>query len=523
MRRSVRGFFGIGVLLCFLLWPLSVVARIISPWTLERIAKEAEVVVVGEVLHVGTIGSIPADETRWSVSLLRKRAKIRVLRSFAQAGVNAPTNNEEIGLEFFAIDSEKGEPMDNGPSFPSISTGEVTVFPLRRSPSSKEHKWELLDEEDIGLLVPSLRDNPRGRQPESLLDFLRLELAGILSRGTRADIYRAAQYLASAGGRGGESIRALSQLVSEEVKEDEARWLSLAAACYCVSGVPRPKLSDLRGSQEAARPELAFAVEALGRIRGELTVDRFIEESFEHISRNPWGVAVTITVHDRQNPTAVRLLIELLEAGKPEAVFVTQYIVRDAQHPVIPAAVKAAREQISLEYSRKAFGTFRAACELIRDYGSEEDFEFLLAQIAKAKEEDFQKFRAFWSACVYVKNPRLIRIYELFIDDRGDYGKRGWRLCDSAATGLQHLTGEDFGAASGLSVSERDKVVEKAKVWLAANLPTGPIMPEADRLGQSAAQADPVDGTTWLYFVLPIGVLCLASVVGWLLLRRKSG
>ena len=276
MRKSIRVFFDIGVLLPLVLLPSTAHARLISRWTLERIAKEAEVLVVGEVLDVATVGSIPRGETRWRAPLFRKKARVRVLRFVLKPGSTGLVENQEIDVEFYGIDWERGGSGVNGPHFPDISAGDVTVFPLRRTAPAETKGWELLDEEDFGLLVPALRNAPAAGRPESLLDFLRLELAGVLSGGSRRDIHRAAKYLASAGGSRGESLRALVQLVSDEVKGDEARWLSLAVACYCVSGVPRPKLSDLKTSAEGARPELTFAVEALDRIRGELTIDRFI-------------------------------------------------------------------------------------------------------------------------------------------------------------------------------------------------------------------------------------------------------
>lgn len=514
MQGVARMLCGVGPVLLVSLHAATADARPVRYryWTLERLAEEADALVVGEVVDVSTAGVIPAEETRWHAPVLRRCATVRVLRSMSRTGTGPFAAHHEMRIGFLGIDRERGGAVADSAMFPVISEGEVTVFPLRKPAAREDAKrgrvWELIGEEDFGLLAPAVRGPPRAAKAKSPLEFLRLELAGCFARGERAEAHRGAEYLGRGGGCTGESLQALLRLVSDRVKDDEARWLGIAAACYCSSGVPRPKLAELKASPHAGhRPELALAVEALDRMREPPTLDRFVEEAFEYAAVNPWGVAVMIGANDPRNPTAMKLLTEALRAGRPEAVYIAHMAVKDAAHPVLPAAVDAARKLLPSVRSRDEFGVFRAACLLIRRYGSDQDFDSLLADMRKAKADDRARYIDHWRAREYDKHPRLIEIIRLAIDDASDHG--GMRLCDTAAFHLESVTGEDFGAASGLTLAERDEVVAKARAWLAAHPPKVP-----------AAEPSPdTDPTLPRIVIVALPVVILLVLM---LLRRRA-
>jgi len=100
-------------------------ARPVSPYSPQRIADEAEVIVVGEVMEATEVGRIPAEETHWNAPLLAMRARVRVLRVHARATVGQPTDMEEtkpaggdvIAIPYLEIDWENTRGLINGPFF----------------------------------------------------------------------------------------------------------------------------------------------------------------------------------------------------------------------------------------------------------------------------------------------------------------------------------------------------------------------------------------------------------------------
>jgi hypothetical protein len=126
-------------------------ARFVHFWDFADIAKEAEVLVVGEVLSVAKTGKIDTDKTDWKIPLLKMTATIRVIRTFPDPCQEAPVG-QQVEIEYFNEDYENEEmPVAMGPDFPHPSLGEISIFPLRKN---KDKRWELLSDVP-NLLIPA--------------------------------------------------------------------------------------------------------------------------------------------------------------------------------------------------------------------------------------------------------------------------------------------------------------------------------------------------------------------------------
>jgi len=443
-------------------------ARPVHQWTLQEIAEKTDAIVVGEVLEVKVARSIPPEETHWKTPLLEMNARVRVLRSFADGIRLSLSPGPELLLTYSAIDWSRTDRVANGPQFPELQVGNVFAFPLQGAADPARPERKLIGEEDPGLLVPCLRQPPEGEAARSGEESLLAELANTLRRGSYADAYEAAKY----GGHASEALRGAYDLLVGAVDEDQ--WLRIFVASYCALPPQRPTMAEMLEGSTGGRSYAAFAVRALGHLEREGLDDRVIETATRNMAVSSWGTAVTLKLNYPRHPTALALLTDALNEDRSGALDIADFLVDERTHPLIPAAVEASgrvlrkRDRIDLRdrATWASFGALRSACQLIRRWGDDEAFEALLDEFRTAREEDRPRFVAMWQASAYAKEPRVIELCRIAIEDRGELS-RDRRLCDVATTELQRVTGEDFGWKAEQSPVERDQAVARAKDWLA--------------------------------------------------------
>ncbi|GAF72887.1 unnamed protein product, partial [marine sediment metagenome] len=404
-----------------------------------------------------------ADKNRWGQPLLQMRAEIRILRSLALSGTDGPGNDETIAIPYRAIDWQRCRGVANGPHFPELSAGEVFVFPLKNTGAHGEKQWQLIDEENFGLLTPAVRERPV-RGSERAAEFLVHELAAAFATGEYHTVFQAAQYCGFS--RWKREVRhALSRDVASLVGDRKDKWLAIGTACYSAGPVQRPKVAELLEEP----PEQPYLLaQAFGQLDREALDDLLIAESMKHCDLHAWGTAVTISLNYLRHPTAIREMTEALANDRPGALYVAGFVVRQPDHPVVAVAVKAASRALAGKQERLNSEDLRSACQLIRDYGDEEAFAQLLAEFRKAQKDNFERYVMLWQSCAYVKHERLLPICALLIED-----VRPWphadhrRVCDHAAAAVQYVTGEDLGYSWEATPAERGKAIDGIKVYLA--------------------------------------------------------
>lgn len=455
------------IVACWLL-SLSNVAegRLFSPLRLEDIAQEADVLVVGRVVEVKAVGKIAEDQTQWRIPLLRMSATIRPLRCFPRARETDFLKSPMMSVPYNAIDNERKPHRVNGPEFPSLSPGDVYVFPLRRASHADGETWELIREENWGMLVPAVEQPPDLSFVRTAVRFLRYELASALSRGGYRDIFRAAKYL---GYVRAEALEDVAEFIELDVADDRTRWLEIASAVYCSMPLQRPKLEDLQEDGSPPSRVAGLVARALHHADGEDLAVRFIEIVIEQAPIHRWGTRVTLSLNYARHPTTLRLLNQALDDDEPGALYLASALCRDADHPLIPTALKAATRSLRRPRETRR-DDLRPACELIIEQGDEADFSLLLAEIRRTEVADREKYQALWQACAYRENPRLIAICGIVIEDRKAFSEDR-RFCNVAAFDLQRVTGQDFGLRSPQTRAERNRAIKKARAWLEKNLP----------------------------------------------------
>lgn len=455
--------------------PRNALSRLIHIWTLEGIANEAKVVVVGEVLEVQIAGRLAPERTRWNTPLFQMRAKVRVLRLSPGSADLFWAPKRTFWLWYLNEDLGEGRPGNRWFPFPDLAVGDVFAFPLREPVVGN---LGLIAEENTGLLVPCLREAPTEAKPTTCLEFLQQELVNTLSKGDFAALCKAAKY--PSPGRT-DQFATFGKMLEQQIGDDEARWITLAVVGYCAT-IPNRTLAELPDPAEQdsdpERPRLLFvrpplherlAGLAMRHVHDPKWKERFVATALSFAPlHSSYQVAVAIEKNFPSDPDILAILAKALDEHQPGVLAVIISLIHNIDHPLIDPARRAA--MASLRSHRKAASAdFISAWRFILNFGDEQQFAWLLRDLIRSQKSDRQRFMTAWRASAEGKNTRLIELCRVVIEDRGRYHGSRWRFCDSAGFTLQQLTGADFGFANDQSAAERDAAVTKAKAWLKKN------------------------------------------------------
>ena len=524
---------GLALLAVLLVFRTTVNARRVRLWDFADMAKEAEALVVGEVLSVATTGKIEADKTHWQEPLLKMTATIRVIRTFPD-----PCKDLEAGrqfeIDYLNHDPEKLRPQFNGATFPNLSPGEVLIFPLRKN---KADHWELPDEEDNSLLVPAVADTgisdveaktlagliaqlgvdefekreeaqkqliAKGRPAlktikaeatratdaesknrlakiigalggNSAVEFLQAEYANTLAIGDVRTMYRAADWM----GLKRDDIKSVEKYLAMTLGNDANRWMQILAALFAGSSPEKVTLAEWVEKEDNGRDifregRRKFAALIWPRISKEKLDEQIIAQACA--PGVPYRFSEYLLKANKlaDHPLTVKLLLAALQAQRPEAVSLTYQLLRDRKkiEPLVVAAVSSACKLISSD-QKLEYDDFYLAFRIIIAWGQEEDCRLLLDTFKTAQKNNREKYlkiwNIIWNSLNWAAKARFIPFCAVVLNDPALHEGGDMRNCDSAVFLLQPITGQDFGMKEKLSIEERNAAVEKAKAWLAEN------------------------------------------------------
>jgi hypothetical protein len=228
------------VLPCMLLFLAQAHARLVSWYSLEDVAKRAQVLVVGEIVNVATLEPIPPEQSKWPTPLIRAEARVRVLRSFSPKEASRLREGELIAMWATQLDPTKSVTLIDGPLLPDLTPGRIVVLPLRATGNNGASIWELIEEEDLNLVIPAVREPLTAEPVTDALAFLERELAGAFAKGDYATIGKAARFLNSSPtskNRRADLTPRIRGMVQRVVRRNERRWVTIAAASYGSMGL----------------------------------------------------------------------------------------------------------------------------------------------------------------------------------------------------------------------------------------------------------------------------------------------
>jgi hypothetical protein len=372
---------------------------------------------VAPVLVTGVIEGTSRDQAVSSADrTVMAHAVVRVLRSYPPSTLAA---GESIRLDYAAL-PDGASPM-SGPAVAEIRSGDILALPLKLNPDPTS-PWRLISDEGLSLTIPAIARAPRFPGPP--LDgraFLLREMASAMLDGTRENVFAAAHYASSQRitGPGQKPIGPeLVALVQSQLPPGDDRWPTIAALTLGGMGVPRPGVADLRagkdlnGGQAYAGSFITAVLQALGP-SGEAR-QRLIHQLLASSDIASWGVGMTVPEFS-QDPGLVGEMRQMLRARKPGVLSVARSILIAGQKSILPDATALSWYYISTPGANPE--ELQAACWVIRDFGTDEQFDRLAAEIRDSQYRNRDRYDALWRNILWSDNQRERAVLAILLKD----------------------------------------------------------------------------------------------------------
>jgi hypothetical protein len=351
--------------------------------------------------------SLPAGSVRRVVAA---HALLRVLRSFPQSAF-AP--GERIRLDYEAL--PEGDQGMSGPDVPRLKPGDTLALPLKLNSQPSTAPWRLIADEGRGLVIPAIASGSRfAGPPKDGRAFLLHEIASALIGGTRREVFAEASYVSEQNAITPE----LMSLLHSKLGARDDRWYQIAAAILSSLGIPRPSVADFLIDKDVSGGG-RFAGSLITAVIQELGPSQRAKETLvHHLLVNSdiasWGVGMTLREF-AQEPSLIRELRQMLKARSSGTLNVARDILITGQREIWQDATT-----LSLYYLSKPGvdpSELQAACSVIRDFGTDEQFGQLLGQIRSSQYRDQPHYDELWRNILWSNNSRERDVLEVLLKD----------------------------------------------------------------------------------------------------------
>jgi hypothetical protein len=423
-------------------------------WGIGEI-EDCPALVVGTVLGVERKEPLPGPtrskppEQYWEVTL-------RVHRAYSRHSLN---QDATVRVRYVA-NLLGGMQIQGAPIWPHFEKGETALFPLAPAGSGN---WRLVAEEGSNLTVPALLSAPQNSPlPRSGRAFILSELANTLANGSPIRQYAAAEYLREPGAL----PDGFREVLEREVGTNDDRWLEVACALLASRGIPHPSIQELMADPNMPGTGNQLAAWALQKGAKRNYPNRLISCLLRNMSTYEWGAANSL-LDFKDSPLAIHELTGLLTRDPGASIHVASVLVRNGQRAFLREALDAAQRLVS-DPGPVAMNRLQASSGLLRDYGSDEQFNVILATLRRLKAPNEDAYRKLFGSVSGTQSKRELRVALILIDDRRP-GFGSMRYCDVAAATVERLSGEHFGFNQEMTSAERDRVVVLANAWLSTH------------------------------------------------------
>lgn len=411
------------------------------------------------VLAVANVESVtpkemaPASEARSSAPGQYWETTLRALRAFPTGTL---VGRARVKVRYIASPAVKPLAIGSGPFWPYFKPGMTALIPLA---PGEDGMWRLVADEGSNLTVPAIEPAPQtAEKPATGRAFILAELANTLANGTTAKRFEAAGFLRN----GHEWPDGLRGVLEGAMGDDDDRWLELAFIVLASMGIPHSHIDQLMANENLTATADQAAAWLLAKGARRDYPDRLIRCTLRHMAAYDWGAA-NILLDFKDSPLVVQGLAASLKNDPANSIYAAWALVRNGQEILKGEALDAA---IKLVSGPASLQQLQPASWLLRDYGSDAQFEVILTALRQLKSTNRDRYRDLFGAVDDRRSQRSLRAAAILIDDRRIGWDGGVRFCDAAAATVEGVSGQHFGMSWQAPVEERDRAVAAASAWL---------------------------------------------------------
>jgi hypothetical protein len=272
----------------------------------------------------------------------------------------------------------------SGPDVPQLKPGDILALPLKVNSQPSFAPWRLIGDEGRGLVIPAIAsDSQFAEPPKDGRAFLLREIASALIDGTRESLFAEASYVS---GQNAITPGLMSLLRSKLAAHDD-RWSQVAAAILSSLAIPRPSVADFLLSKD---------VSGGGGFSGSLIT------------------AVTVPEF-AQEPSLIRELRQMLQARSSGTLNVARSLLITGQREILQDATTLSFYYVALPDVNPS--ELQAACWVIRDFGTDEQFGWLLGEVRRSQYRDQRRYDKLWRNLIWSDSDRERDVLEILIKD----------------------------------------------------------------------------------------------------------
>jgi hypothetical protein len=374
-----------------------------------------------------------ADPTRHTVQAL---AVLRVLRAFPNAAVGS---GDAVHLRYETL--PPGSLGESGPAVLVLQPEEILIFPLKMNSDPNAIEWHLYVDQGTSLVIPAIRIEQSFSSPAVTgHDFVLREIANAMATGPREEVFRESNYFFLQDTKAYASE--LVQLVKSKIGNDSNRWALIAASLISSTGVPRVTIADLRSGEFATKdmrgPAFLIRAALLEIGDAEEANHKLVHQLLNLSDLNEWGAGMTLREF-AGDPYLVRELREMLAVRRPGSLSVARDMLRAGQTELLADATAVAHEYADNPETR--LSEIGAACQVLRDFGSDDQFRQFLGLMRKYEYSDTHHFDDLWRNSIWSDNVRERAVLDILLADHRSYanGQSYIQIAESELARLQAL------------------------------------------------------------------------------------
>lgn len=320
------------------------------------------------------------------------------------------SSGSQIRLDYEAL--PEGDSGMGGPDVPPLAPGAVFALGLKSNQRPLSAPWRLIQDEGESLVIPAKRGTPLFAGAASNgRDFLLSEIASVLIAGSRAEVLREVKYASGQRTIATELMRRLDS----KLGPDRDRWTLIAASLLSPMGLPRPTVADLRRGKNQAGIDLSSSLITMVLRRlgaSQKDNDRLIHQLLLNSDIASWGVGMTLREFAAE-PELIRELRGMLDAHRPGSLYVAFIIGRPRE--LLDTATSVALQYLTRPGSKES--DLRISCQIIRDFGTDEQFAQLMEAIQESQYQNRHRYDLLWSAVLWSDNRREYKVLAILLED----------------------------------------------------------------------------------------------------------